>query len=57
MARKVWFLILSLVLVGWPVGVAAQVEEIANPDVLKGVDLVVQGDYDSAILTLDRVAR
>jgi len=56
MARLAWCFFLTLVLMGLPLTEATQTEP-SDPEVAKGVRLVEEGDYDAAILTLDRAAR
>lgn len=53
---EVWCYILSLALAGWPVMQSSQ-PWASDPDVAKGIQQVEEGDYDAAILTLDRAAR
>jgi hypothetical protein len=45
----------SLLLLAWPATLLAQAEP-SDPEVAEGVRLVQEGDYDAAILTLDRAA-
>lgn len=55
MSRKALGLVLTLALSAWPLAAAAQAP--SDPDLQKGVRLVEEGDYDTAILTLDAAAR
>jgi tetratricopeptide (TPR) repeat protein len=56
MTYKILCTILSLALSGWPVMQSSQ-PWASEPEVAKGIQLVEEGDYDAAILTLDRAAR
>lgn len=49
------FLAVGLAMGGLPAD--AQQPAVSDPDVLKGIRLVDEGDYDAAILTLDAAAR
>ena len=56
MARLVWCFFLTLALMGLPHTQASQTEP-SDSDVARGVRPAEEGDYDAAILTLDRAAR
>jgi tetratricopeptide (TPR) repeat protein len=56
MMFKIVCTVLSLALAGWPM-VQSDQPWASDPDVAKGIQLVEEGDYDAAILTLDRAAR
>jgi tetratricopeptide (TPR) repeat protein len=53
---KVWCCILSLALAGSPALQSSQPWD-SEPEVVKGIQQVEEGDYDAAILTLDRAVR
>jgi tetratricopeptide (TPR) repeat protein len=56
MMFKISCTFLSLALAGWPV-VQTNQPWASEPEVVEGIRLVEEGDYDAAILTLDRAAR
>jgi len=56
MAHLVLFSFLSLVSSGWLFLQSTQPWE-SDPEVARGIQLVEEGDYDTAIVTLDRAAR
>ena len=56
MAARIMFLCLTLTLVGGPLTSQSQPVQ-SDTDVSRGIALVEEGEYDAAILTLDRAAR
>ena len=56
MTHMVLLSILSLVSLGWPFPQPAQ-PWASDDEVARGIQLVEEGDYDTAIVTLDRAAR
>jgi hypothetical protein len=56
MARPIWCLVVALGL-ALPLAAHPAQPGSADPEVVKGVRLVEDGDYDGAILTLDNAAR
>jgi hypothetical protein len=55
LARKALSLILALGVCAWPVMLRA--EAATDPEIVKGIKAVDDGDFDMAILTLDNAAR